>query len=143
MLESLRGVYSLETHYLRRFEGRHYREVVSVLGRPPNHIIGGLELLFALPKVLNQVDFGVHEAHHLCHLSEDIGQLIGNFLMEDWQMSPKIGLPCMLNQVQVLEEGLPMGAPQVFCQRIFLSTFIGVALWDNLVPPHVQVSVVA
>ena len=86
MLESLRGVYALETHYFWGFERHHYPEIMEVFGRSPHHIVGTGEFLPASPLVLNWVDFGTQETHHLLHLSKDISQLIRKILIEGWQM---------------------------------------------------------
>ena len=94
MLESLRGVYTTETHYFGGFERQHYPEIVEVFGRPPSHVVGRVNFLPALPLVLSQVDF---TAQDTCNLSKDVGQLISDFIMEGQQMGPKIGLPNVLN----------------------------------------------
>ena len=91
------GVYALETHYLGGIKRQHYPEIMEVFGRPPNCIVGRQQFLPALPLDLNQVDFSTQETCHLCHLSKDISQLVGDFLIEGQWMGPKIGLPYVLN----------------------------------------------
>ena len=60
-------------------------------------MVGHMEFLFPPPLILNWVEFGAQEVCHFFHLPKDIGQVMGNFLMEDWQVGSKIGLPYMLD----------------------------------------------
>ena len=66
---------------------------MNVLGRTHSCVISYTELFLAWPQVLNLVYLGAQETDCVCHLSENMGQVVNNFTIEFWAMHPKVSLP--------------------------------------------------
>ena len=55
LLQSLWGMYALETRYFGGLEGHNCSEEVEVFGRPPNHVVGRAKFFPPHPLVMNRV----------------------------------------------------------------------------------------